>query len=516
MEQSPLLKKVYDSYKSEDWKYTQDNLNPVREVSPGSGDDMDELRKKALERISSKVAEIRDDLEKGGIKFSTLDEFIGDKEENVPFGGENVPSGLTPDKIMENLRTGMPLDYVGSPFLPFSPNGETPYDSLISYIEYLIASLGGQINPGSHPLDSTLLSSMISNFLDLGCDNSTVKKILSNVSSEDSKKDSESSKGGSEESSSEEGEEDSSSSSESSTSGESTGVSVTTQKMPEEERLEDPNDIISKYVDDNNRANAKDQQTLMDCAMKDLTWLLIILIILKIISMLVNITSLVMGIISPIIQIATLAAQAWINPGALAEIIQRTVEKAMSIMLKLVADLCQMMWNLLNMDCIAQAVTSALDKLNNLLGILVNSKNSLNNNAITLLNSSTAFKDNMIELDKLIEKSKNNASQMFGLEEAIDGMVNQINSKEKFKETVIDTAKETIDEQFASLAKEAFKDTDAMKAFNSVVQKYNAAKGLNKTLVDDEDNKRKFDEAKKSYDEATARLESHFENLTIE
>lgn len=508
MEQSPLLKKVYDSYKSEDWKYTQDNLNPVREVSPGSGDDMDELRKKALERISSKVAEIRDDLEKGGIKFSTLDEFIGDKEENVPFGGENVPSGLTPDKIMENLRTGMPLDYVGSPFLPFSPNGETPYDSLISYIEYLIASLGGQINPGSHPLDSTLLSSMISNFLDLGCNNSTVKKILSNVSSEDSKKDNESS--------GEDEGEDASGSSESSTSGESTSVSVTTQKMPEEERLEDPNDIISKYVDDNNRANAKDQQTLMDCAMKDLTWLLIILIILKIISMLVNITSLVMGIISPIIQISTLAAQAWINPGALAEIIQRTVEKAMAIMLKLVADLCQQMWNLLNMDCIALAMTSALDKLNNLLGTLLNAKNNLNENAITLLNSSTSLQDNMIELDKLIENSKNNASQMFGLEEAIDGMVNQINSKEKFKETVIGTAKKTIDEQFASLAKEAFKDTDAMKAFNSVVQKYNEAKGLNKTLVDDENNRRKFDEAKKSYDEATARLESHFENLTIE
>lgn len=506
MEQSPLLKKVYDSYKSEDWKYTQDNLNPVREVSPGSGDDMDELRKKALERISSKVAEIRDDLEKGGIKFSTLDEFIGDKEENVPFGGENVPSGLTPDKIMENLRTGMPLDYVGSPFLPFSPNGETPYDSLISYIEYLIASLGGQINPGSHPLDSTLLSSMISNFLDLGCDNSTVKKILSNVSNEDSKKDNESG-----------GEEDESGGEEFSTGSESSGGdSTSSPKMPEEERLEDPNDIISKYVDDNNRANAKDQQTLMDCAMKDLTWLLIILIILKIIGMLVSITALVMGIISPIIQIATLAAQAWINPGALAEIIQRTVEKAMAIMLKMLADLCQQMWNLLNMDCIALAMTSALDKLNNLLGTLLNAKNNLNKNAITLLNSSTALQDNMVELDKLIENSKNNASQMFGLEEAIDGMVNQINSKEKFKETVIDTAKKTIDEQFASLAKEAFKDTDAMKAFNSVVQKYNEAKGLNKTLVDDENNKRKFDEAKKSYDEATARLESHFENLTIE
>lgn len=496
MEQSPLLKKVYDSYKSEDWVYTQDNLNPVREVSPGTGDDIDDLRKKALEKISAKVAKIRDELEESGIKFQTIDEFNKDKEESAPFGTENVPSGLTPEKILENLKTGRPLDYEGSPFLPFSKNGGA-IDTLISYIEYLIASLGGQINPGSHPVGSTLLEGMIYNFIDIGCNNSTVKEILSDISKEDfsgnlleddelSGGDSESEKPG----------------------GSSQDDSNEEDDQSSETDLSNPNDILATYDDENNRADARDQKNLMDCAMKDLTWLMIILIILKIILMLVNTTALIMGIISPVMRIATLAAGAWVNPVNIAQIVQDMTEKAMAIMLKMVADLCQMMWDLLNMDCISVALTSAFDKFNNLLGTILDTKSSIDRSAVTISNNINAVKDSAKSLQELLNKAKENAENNFGIDNAIKNTFDQITGKdEKFNE-FLDVYSDTFAKDFASNLSSVLNDTEAKKLINDLAKKQKTTEKLISEITDDS-------EGKSSIQRASSIISSRFENINM-
>jgi hypothetical protein len=97
------LKKVYDTYKSEDWTFTQDNLNPLREVNPRGDDDINELRKKAIDKIAAKVAKIRDDLEAGGIKFKTLEDFAS--EETRKIGMEII------NKEISEIKNRVPKDF---------------------------------------------------------------------------------------------------------------------------------------------------------------------------------------------------------------------------------------------------------------------------------------------------------------------------------------------------------------------------------------------------------------------
>lgn len=325
MDSTPLLKKVYDTYKSEDWTFTQDNLNPLREVSPRGDEDINELRKRAIDKIAAKVSKIRDDLEAGGIKFKTLEDFASEEQSSIPFGGESIPQGISPDKIMENFKTGKQLNDTDPFFMPArNPLGPDVFKTLTDYIEYLLVSLGADLSGSADDSDIQLIEGMIYGLLDLGCDNSTVKAIMTNIAGEENKNN-DSNLGSSDESDSNKDEYDE-------------------DDLDNAADLSNPNDILNKYADDNRRKNAKDINTLRDCAMKDLTWLLIILIILKIVSLLVNITALAMGIISPIIKNTTLAAGAWANPVGISEIIQMNVEKAMAIMNMAISSIVQLLW----------------------------------------------------------------------------------------------------------------------------------------------------------------------------
>ena len=154
MDSTPLLKKVYDTYKSEDWTFTQDNLNPLREISPRGDEDINELRKRAIDKIAAKVSKIRDDLEAGGIKFKTLEDFASEEQSSIPFGGESIPQGISPDKIMENFKTGKQLNDTDPFFMPArNPLGPDVFKTLTDYIEYLLVSLGADLSGSADDSD---------------------------------------------------------------------------------------------------------------------------------------------------------------------------------------------------------------------------------------------------------------------------------------------------------------------------------------------------------------------------
>ena len=476
MDSTPLLKKVYDTYKSEDWTFTQDNLNPLREVSPRGDEDINELRKRAIDKIAAKVSKIRDDLEAGGIKFKTLEDFASEEQSSIPFGGESIPQGISPDKIMENFKTGKQLNDTDPFFMPArNPLGPDVFKTLTDYIEYLLVSLGADLSGSADDSDIQLIEGMIYGLLDLGCDNSTVKAIMTNIAGEENKNKS----GDSSTSSSDESDLDKNESDE--------------DDLDNAADLSNPNDILNKYADDNRRKNAKDINTLRDCAMKDLTWLLIILIILKIVSLLVNITALAMGIISPIIKNTTLAAGAWANPVGISEIIQMNVEKAMAIMNMAISSIVQLLWNLLNMDCISSGTMSAMDKLNSALSMLLNVRSGLNKGAVDILNSYTSLGDKLLDMKSAVKaaKDRTNEDAFIAAVESITGDV----EKSVYKGMVTDTLS-------------TLKSSQGGKLVNDLIKKSKSAKNQVASLTDNS-------KGKSAVQDASDRLVSRFDNLSI-
>lgn len=474
MDSTPLLKKVYDTYKSEDWTFTQDNLNPLREVSPRGDEDINELRKRAIDKIAAKVSKIRDDLEAGGIKFKTLEDFASEEQSSIPFGGESIPQGISPDKIMENFKTGKQLNDTDPFFMPArNPLGPDIFKTLTDYIEYLLVSLGADLSGSADDSDIQLIEGMIYGLLDLGCNNSTVKAIMTNIAGEENKNN-DSNLGSSDESDSNKDESDE-------------------DDLDNAADLSNPNDILNKYADDNRRKNAKDINTLRDCAMKDLTWLLIILIILKIVSLLVNITALAMGIISPIIKNTTLAAGAWANPVGISEIIQMNVEKAMAIMNMAISSIVQLLWNLLNMDCISSGTMSAMDKLNSALSMLLNVRSGLNKGAVDILNSYTSLGDKLLDMKSAVKaaKDRTNEDAFIAAVESITGDV----EKSVYKGMVTDTLS-------------TLKSSQGGKLVNDLIKKSKSAKNQVASLTDNS-------KGKSAVQDASDRLVSRFDNLSI-
>ena len=476
MDSTPLLKKVYDTYKSEDWTFTQDNLNPLREISPRGDEDINELRKRAIDKIAAKVSKIRDDLEAGGIKFKTLEDFASEEQSSIPFGGESIPQGISPDKIMENFKTGKQLNDTDPFFMPArNPLGPDVFKTLTDYIEYLLVSLGADLSGSADDSDIQLIEGMIYGLLDLGCDNSTVKAIMTNIAGEENKSNDsnlDSSDDLDENNSDNESDED---------------------DLNNAADLSNPNDILNKYADDNRHKNAKDINTLRDCAMKDLTWLLIILIILKIVSLLVNITALAMGIVSPIIKITTLAAGAWANPVGISEIIQMNVEKAMAIMNMAISSIVQLLWNLLNMDCISSGTMSAMDKLNSALSMLLNVRSGLNKGAVDILNSYTSLGDKLLDMKSAVKaaKDRTNEDAFIAAVESITGDV----EKSVYKGMVTDTLS-------------TLKSSQGGKLVNDLIKKSKSAKSQVASLTDNS-------KGKSAVQDASDKLVSRFDNLSI-
>jgi hypothetical protein len=487
---TPLLKKVYDTYKSEDWTFTQDNLNPLREVNPRGDDDINELRKKAIDKIAAKVAKIRDDLEAGGIKFKTLEDFASEEQSSIPFGGESIPQGISPDKIMENFKTGKQLNDTDPFFIPArNPFGPDVFKTLADYIEYLLVSLGADLSGSADTSDIQLIEGMIYGLLDLGCDNSTVKAIMTNIAGEENQKSGAKGSGSDSSDDSDSGDGDS----DKDGAGSKSGDSAAQDMLENAADLLNPNDILNKYADDNRRKNAKDVNTLRDCAMKDLTWLMIILTILKVVSIMVNVTALAMGIISPIIKTVTLAAGAWANPAGISEIIQMAVEKSMAIMNMALSNVLQQLWNLLNMDCISSGSMSAMDKLNGALGMLLNVRNGVNKGAVDILNSTSTTSDKILDMQSAIKAAKERTNEDAFIA-AVENITKDV-EKSVYKGMVTDTLS-------------TLKASQGGKLVNDLIKKSKSTQNQTASLKD-------TSQGKSAIQDASDRLVSRFDNLSI-
>lgn len=105
----------------------------------------------------------------------------------------------------------------------------------------------------------------------------------------------------------------------------------------------------------------------VECIAKELGVLQYILALLKVINTVKKVLLLILSIVVPIVKMITFAAQCWINPPAAAQVLQMVAEKIGALLISVIGEILQMIWNLLEMDCKSQQSQKVLDEINSIL-----------------------------------------------------------------------------------------------------------------------------------------------------
>lgn len=108
--------------------------------------------------------------------------------------------------------------------------------------------------------------------------------------------------------------------------------------------------------------NAIDPDTA-ECLQMEIEFIGILLALLAILAVMMAIDRYVLAIIFPIIRIATLVAQVWVNPAAIAEIIQELAGMGMAFAIDVIAKIVQMIIDNLNLDCLVQGPLNSIRSL---------------------------------------------------------------------------------------------------------------------------------------------------------
>lgn len=130
------------------------------------------------------------------------------------------------------------------------------------------------------------------------------------------------------------------------------------------EIITDDDDIENDYEVPEIEDDSEDTE---GCDVKELYWLKIILSVVKIIKILLNVVSTVLGIVVPLINITKEAQLAWINPPLMASIINRVSQKLMALMFSIIGTLLMKLWSMLNFDCISQSSSDIISQINEVL-----------------------------------------------------------------------------------------------------------------------------------------------------
>lgn len=115
---------------------------------------------------------------------------------------------------------------------------------------------------------------------------------------------------------------------------------------------EDDSSVVDTDSDDEN-----------DCAEIELQFLKIIQIMLKIIQVMLIMIDSIISVIITTIQVVCLAVGAWLNPPNIAQIVQIIMGIVMALVVKIISKLIQMIWDLLNLDCLADQTLDTLSQI---------------------------------------------------------------------------------------------------------------------------------------------------------
>lgn len=143
---------------------------------------------------------------------------------------------------------------------------------------------------------------------------------------------------------------------------------------------------------------AQEKYTLaVECIAKELGILQYILALLKVVNTIKKVVLLILSIIVPIVKIIAFAAQCWINPPAAAQVLQMVAEKIAALLVSVIGEILQMIWNMLELDCKTQQTQKLLDEINSILSGIDSTINTTKNLISFTVKQYKTNKDSLID-----------------------------------------------------------------------------------------------------------------------
>ena len=447
-----FLNKVYDVYENRDYfGIGCDNLNPVREVKSSQAEVIDENQvlnavKIRLERVKKTISKLRLDIE----------DSIDAEEATVQMDarGDKLPvnTGISPKEAMIRTKMGTPVDAL-------TIFGDMPNDSIdSSSIDALEREIQRQIVTiiaFANVSGSESLTNVSSPFT-IDCDG-VATEITGEEDDNDGDDDEEKAKD-------KENEDDS----------EEEGGSGSGEDDDDDDN-DDDDDLLENAEAKQDEQDDKDEEeadaAIMECALKELAFLRIILMILNIVKILRQICAYVISTIYIVMDIVQLAAGAWLNPTNIAKIANKVIQRVLAAVVMIIFKLIQRLWNLLNLNCISDMTQDLIDQIRAALSALDEVKSLCDPNSISF-NPSEIIET----LKKTIEEAVANAADM----------VKSFDLKQQGKE-MADQLKRSADGMASAVKKAAL--GQAVRAYNQSKEMFDRAKALlgrggNRTVKD--------------------------------
>lgn len=342
-----FLKKVYDQYLGSDYEWGDADLNPKREIRKTGEEEWEDEQAAIIDIIEQRIKALKK--EAANLPKYKKPEVVDNDNFLTTTSGINGGASPSNDISLSQLKTQSALggDLGDNLFLPKS-NFDDQINFLLNEIAGMIPSV---VIQGPFPYSKVPEGvGLVTEMFNPGCDTedetaeefessnpefNKLKKALlesdGDGDSDDDKDDSEDEAGA----------------------GGGSGAAA-------DQADKDAEDQITAAI---KAANAQEKKA-KECIAKELGILQSILALLKVINTLKKVLLLILSIIVPVVKMIAFAAQCWINPPAAAQVAQMVAEKIAALLISVIGEIIQMIWDLLDMDCKTEQVQKVLDEIN--------------------------------------------------------------------------------------------------------------------------------------------------------
>lgn len=348
-ENEDFLKKVYDKYLGSDYEWGDADLNPKREIQKSDEEDWEEEQAAIIATIEDRLKQLQ--RQAAQLPKYKRPEVVDNDDFMTTTSGVNGAPSPSKDISLNQIAMQAALggDIGDNLFIPSANFDDQINFMLNSVIPSLIPVL---VEMPSGPNTAPNGASFATELFNPGCDteDSTIQDFESSNEEFNNLK--------------------------------NTLLKDSSNSTDDENDLSD--ETISSLATSGAASNQADKEAdtadaaaeqaameqykdAVECIAKELGVLQYILALLKVINTVKKVLLLILSIVVPIVKMITFAAQCWINPPAAAQVLQMVAEKIGALLISVIGEILQMIWNLLEMDCKSQQSQKVLDEINSIL-----------------------------------------------------------------------------------------------------------------------------------------------------
>lgn len=383
-----FLRKVYDKYLGSDYEFGDSDLNPKREISKSSLEQLEENEKAILEKIAERLRQL-------SAQAASLPKYkTSEKVDNDNYTTESSGAGFGADPSPEdnenevNTKVSLGGDPNDNHILLPGSGTNSQVDFLMGEIEKQIISVLAVTGSLSESPSDGKTGGDLTQLFNPGCDeyNSNSDDYEATNSEYDALKNN-----NSDNNSDSSDDEDNDESSETKSAAEAADA------------------LIETTNSDRDKEVAYQNSNAAECIAKELPILSSILAILKVVNVLKKVLMLMLSIMVPLVKMIAFASQCWINPPAAAEVIQMVAEKIAALLFTAIGEILQNLWNSLELDCKTEQTQKILDQINEVLS-------GVSSSITSAINSSISFTKQFESMAEQIGKSAKSFTNTDGWE----------------------------------------------------------------------------------------------------